>query len=87
MKIGSMNNSSEIHCLANSIAGPVAAITETINAKAKEANETRASADAVLPQQTSHLTAIERWDGKKRSDRLASAEFLAKGPPLSPGYC
>jgi hypothetical protein len=52
-----------------------------------KANETRASADAVLPQQTSHLTAIERWVGKKRSDRLASAEFLAKGPLLSPGYC
>lgn len=65
MKIGSMNNSSEIHRLAGSIAGLVAAITEIITAKAKEANATRAAADAVLPQQTGQPIAIERWVGKK----------------------
>jgi hypothetical protein len=37
MKIGSMNHSSEIHRLANSIAGLAATITEIINAKVKEA--------------------------------------------------
>ena len=65
MKIGSMNHSSEIHRLANSIAGLAAAITEIINAKVKEANAARAAADAVLPQQTGHPIAIERWVGKK----------------------
>jgi hypothetical protein len=65
MKIGSMNNSSEIHRLANSIAGLVTAITEIINAKVKEANATRAATDAVLPQQASQPIAIERWVGKK----------------------
>ena len=51
--------------MANSIAGLVAAITESINAKVKEANAARAAADAVLPQLTGHPIAIERWVGKK----------------------
>jgi len=55
-----MNNSSEIHRLANSIAGLVVTITEIINTKVKEANGALATADAVLQQQTGHPVAIEK---------------------------
>jgi hypothetical protein len=60
-----MNNSSEVHRLANSIAGLVETITEIINAKVKETNGARASADAILQQQTVHPIALERWVSKK----------------------
>ena len=60
-----MNNSPEIHRLANSIAGLVTVITELINAKVKEANAARVAVDAVLPQQVSQPIVLEGWVSKK----------------------
>jgi hypothetical protein len=65
MRIGGMNNSSEVSRLAKSISGLVETITEIVNEKVKEANDVRASADVALQQQARHPIIIETWVGKK----------------------
>ncbi|HTX20291.1 MAG TPA: helix-turn-helix domain-containing protein [Candidatus Aquilonibacter sp.] len=60
-----MNNSSEVHRLANSIAGLAETITEIINAKVKESNEAKVPVNVVLQAQALHPIAVEGWVGKK----------------------